>query len=115
MKQLVLLYWGCVFLMYLSEVYHPVDVQIEGEQTGKYHFLRRRSDIFMVIVIAWLTCFSFLRTSYNDTANYIHFFCPCHSKENDYYFHRLLYLHELELGRPLQQRKLYQEVLPVLH
>ena len=71
MKQLVLLYWGCVFLMYLSEVYHPVDVQIEGEQTGKYHFLRRRSDLFMVIVIAWMTCFSFLRTSYNDTANYI--------------------------------------------
>lgn len=71
MKQLVLLYWGCVFLMYLSEVYHPVDVQIEGEQTGKYHFLRRRSDLFMVIVIAWMTCFSFLRTSYNDTENYI--------------------------------------------
>lgn len=74
MKQLVLLYWGCVFLMYLSEVYHPVDVQIEGEQTGKYHFLRRRSDLFMVIVIAWMTCFSFLRTSYNDTSTYIHFF-----------------------------------------
>ena len=33
MRQLVLLYWGCVFLMYLSEVYHPVDVQIEGKQT----------------------------------------------------------------------------------
>lgn len=71
MKQLVLLYWGCVFLMYLSEVYHPVDVQIEGKQTGKYHFLRRRSDIFMVIVIAWMTCLSFLRTSYNDTETYI--------------------------------------------
>ena len=74
MKQLVLLYWGCVFLMYLSEVYHPVDVQIEGKQTGKYHFMRRRSDVFMVIVIAWMTCFSFLRTSYNDTATYIKFF-----------------------------------------
>lgn len=74
MKQLVLLYWGCVFLMYLSEVYHPVDVQIEGEQTGKYHFMRRRSDIFMIIVIAWMTCFSFLRTSYNDTGNYIMYF-----------------------------------------
>lgn len=74
MKQLVLLYWGCVFLMYLSEVYHPVDVQIEGKQTGKYHFMRRRSDIFMVIVIAWMTCFSFLRTAYNDTGNYIYDF-----------------------------------------
>lgn len=74
MKQLVLLYWGCVFLMYLSEVYHPVDVQIEGKQTGKYHFMRRRSDIFMIIVIAWMTCFSFLRTAYNDTGNYIYDF-----------------------------------------
>lgn len=74
MKQLVLLYWGCVFLMYLSEVYHPVDVQIEGKQTGKYHFMRRRSDIFMVIVIVWMTCFSFLRTAYNDTGNYIYDF-----------------------------------------
>lgn len=74
MKQLVLLYWGCVFLMYLSEVYHPVDVQIEGKQTGKYHFMRRRSDIFMIIVIVWMTCFSFLRTAYNDTGNYIYDF-----------------------------------------
>ena len=74
MKQLVLLYWGCVFLMYLSEVYHPVDVQIEGKQTGKYHFMRRRSDIFLIVVIAWMTCFSFLRTAYNDTGNYIYDF-----------------------------------------
>lgn len=74
MKQLVLLYWGCVFLMYLSQVYHPVDVQIEGEQTGKYHFMRRRADAFMIVIIFWLTCFSFLRTSYNDTGNYIYMF-----------------------------------------
>ena len=79
MKQLVLLYWGCVFLMYLSEVYHPVDVQIEGKQTGKYHFMRRRSDIFMVIVIAWMTCFSFLRTDYNDTYTYRAFFADAQS------------------------------------
>lgn len=31
----------------------------------------RKADIFMVIVIAWMTCFSFLRTSYNDTLTYI--------------------------------------------
>lgn len=79
MKQLVLLYWGCVFLMYLSEVYHPVDVQIEGKQTGKYHFMRRRSDVFMVIVIAWMTCFSFLRTDYNDTYTYRAFFADAQS------------------------------------
>ena len=65
--------------MYLSQVYHPVDVQIEGEQTGKYHFMRRRSDIFMIIVIVWMTCFSFLRTSYNDTGNYINSFLNAES------------------------------------
>lgn len=74
MKQLVLLYWGCVFLVYLSQTYYPVETQLDGPQTGKRHFLLRRADIFMIIVIAWMTCFSFLRTSYNDTANYISMF-----------------------------------------
>lgn len=71
MKQLVLLYWGCVFLMYLSQTYYPVETQLDGPQTGKRHFMLRRADIFMIVVIAWMTCFSFLRTSYNDTINYI--------------------------------------------
>ena len=74
MKQLVLLYWGCVFLMYLSQAYYPTEVQLEGRQTGRRHFMLRHADIFMIIVIAWMTCFSFLRTSYNDTSNYIFFF-----------------------------------------
>ncbi len=74
MKQLVLLYWGCVFLMYLSQVYYPTASQLEGSQTGKRSFMWRKADIFMIIVIAWMTCFSFLRTSYNDTYNYIHAF-----------------------------------------
>lgn len=74
MKQLVLLYWGCVFLMYLSQTYHPVQTQLDGPQTGKRHFMLRRADIFMIVVIAWMTRFSFLRTSYNDTVNYITFF-----------------------------------------
>lgn len=67
MKGLILLYWGTVFLMYLSQVYHPVENRLDGPQTGRRHFLLRRSDIFMIIVIAWMTCFSFLRTSYNDS------------------------------------------------
>ena len=71
MKQLVLLYWGCVFLMYLSQTYYPVETQLDGPQTGKRHFMLRRADIFMIVVIAWMTCFSFLRESYNDTASYI--------------------------------------------
>lgn len=71
MKQLVLLYWGCTFLMYLSQTYYPVETQLDGRQTGKRHFMLRRADVFMIIVIAWMTCFSFLRTSYNDTGTYI--------------------------------------------
>ena len=67
MKQLVLLYWGCAFLMYLSQTYYPIDTHLEGQQTGKRHFLLRHSDIFVTVIIAWMTCFSFLRTSYNDT------------------------------------------------
>ena len=74
MKGLILLYWGTVFLMYLSQIYYPVEAQLVGHQIGKRHFLLRRADIFMIIVIAWMTCFSFLRTSYNDTGNYIMYF-----------------------------------------
>lgn len=74
MKQLVLLYWGCAFLMYLSQTYYPVETQLDGPQTGKRHFMLRRADIFMVIIIMWMTCFSFLRTAYNDTGNYLYDF-----------------------------------------
>lgn len=74
MRQLVLLYWGCVFLMYLSQTYYPVETQLDGRQTGKRHFMLRRSDVFMIATILWLASFSFLRTSYNDTYNYIYAF-----------------------------------------
>ena len=67
MRQLVLLYWGCVFLMYLSQVYYPSEVQLDSRQISKRHFMLRRADIFIIIVIAWITCFSFLRTNYNDS------------------------------------------------
>lgn len=60
--------------MYLSHVYYPVDAQRDGCIIRKRHFLLRRADIFMIIVIAWMTCFSFLRTSYNDTGTYIYSF-----------------------------------------
>lgn len=66
MKGLILLYWGTVFLMYLSQIYYPVEAQLDGRQTGMRHFLLRRADIFMAFIIVWMTCFSFLRTSYND-------------------------------------------------
>lgn len=79
MKQLVFLYWGCVFLMYLSQTYRPVEIQLDSPQTGEHHFMLRRADIFMIIVIAWMTCFSFLRTNYNDTLNYIFAFTNAQS------------------------------------
>ena len=62
MRQLILLYWGCIFLMYLSQVYYPVSELPEGSQIGKRHFMLRRADIFMIAAIVWMTCFSFLRT-----------------------------------------------------
>lgn len=74
MKQLVLLYWGCVFLLYLSQIYCPVDIQISERRIGKHHFILHHMDIFMVFSTIWMTCFSFLRTSYNDTKNYIDLF-----------------------------------------
>lgn len=72
MRQLILLYWGCVFLMYLSQVYYPTSAQLDGPQTARRHFMLRKADIFMIVVIVWMTCFSFLRTGYNDTWNYIY-------------------------------------------
>ena len=67
MKGLILLYWGTVFLMYLSQTYYPFETQLDGRQTGKRHFMLRRSDVFMIVTVFWLTCFSFLRESYNDS------------------------------------------------
>ena len=74
MKQLVLLYWGCVFLMYPSQTYYHVETQLDGRQTGKCHFMLRRADVFMIATILWLASFSFLRTAYNDTYNYFYAF-----------------------------------------
>ena len=74
MLKLILLYFGTVFLMYLSQVYYPVKYRFNGRQLGKQSFMWRKADIFMAIVVAWMTCFSFLRTDYNDTAAYINSF-----------------------------------------
>ena len=71
MQKLILLYWGTVFLMYLSQTYHPVKNQLQERQSGRHHFMWKKSDIFMIIVIFWLSAFSFLRESYNDTYTYI--------------------------------------------
>lgn len=73
MKKLILLYWGTVLLMYLSQqiFYKDAVPRSLGEHTGEKHFLKVKSDILVCMVILWMTCFSFLRTAYNDTGAYI--------------------------------------------
>lgn len=72
MRDLLLLYWGTAFLMYLSQLYYPADSELR--QYGPTTLLHPRADLFMKLVIAWMTCFSFLRTEYNDTTAYINMF-----------------------------------------
>lgn len=69
MKQLVILYWGCILLMYLSRVYYPAGDEANISRGG--NFMLDRPDFFLMIIIGWLAAFMFLRTSYNDTGNYI--------------------------------------------
>ncbi len=69
MGKLILLYFGTIILAYLSQVYYPVRVDIPADR----HFMWRGRDVFCLAIIVWMTCFSFLRTSYNDTTNYIFF------------------------------------------
>ena len=73
MQKLILLYWGTVLLLYLSQIYYPTRKQLQHSMRSSGHFICHKTDIFMLITIFWLTCFSFLRVSYNDTANYIFF------------------------------------------
>ena len=73
MIKLIVLYWGCIFMMYLSQMLFPTETQLQGHVSGKGHFLSKRSDVFVVAITIWLICFMFLRTRYNDTGNYIFF------------------------------------------
>ena len=74
MEKLLLLYLGCVFLMYLSQLYYPVKYHLQGRQGSRANLWLEKSDIFMAVAIFWISAFSFLRTSYNDTEAYIHMF-----------------------------------------
>lgn len=70
----MLLYWGTFILMLLSHRYYPVKHHGDGHRLSKKHFMWQTSDLFMILTITWMTCFSFLRTSYNDTLTYrMHF------------------------------------------
>lgn len=69
MKSLLALYFGTILLAYLSQKYHPVRETLH--MRGSRHFFFARTDVFVVIIIFWLSALSFLRTGYNDTGNYI--------------------------------------------
>lgn len=71
MGKLILLYFGTIFLAYLSQRYYPVK---ESPVYEERHFMRDKTDIFCVAIIVWMTLFNGLKISYNDTGNYIHFF-----------------------------------------
>lgn len=72
MKELVFLYIGTIVLAYLSQIYYPAENQfVIGSPR---HFMRRHVDLFTIAIIIWMTLFSGLRTSYNDTVNYIQYF-----------------------------------------
>ena len=51
MKNLILLYWGCVCLLYLSQVFYLVATQLQRSQNSRHHFMRKKSDIFVAIAI----------------------------------------------------------------
>lgn len=69
MKQLIILYWGCVGLMGLSQMYFPRGDGERIRQRGAHG--RGTWDIFTVLMVFWMSAFMFLRTRYNDTGNYI--------------------------------------------
>ena len=77
MQKLMLLYWGTFLLMKLSHLYYPVEHHGDGHRLKQKNFMWQKSDIFMILTITWMTCFSFLRTRYNDTENYIFSFKNC--------------------------------------
>ena len=71
MGKLILLYFGTIFLAFLSQKYNPVNAdEIDNEQ----HFLKRKMDVFVFAIILWLTFFNGLKTAYNDTGSYIRIF-----------------------------------------
>ena len=76
MLKLMLLCLGTTVLLHLSERYDPMRY---GGWSEHRQYMRRPMDVCMLIVVIWMTCFSFLRTSYNDTGNYIRAFTSAQS------------------------------------
>ncbi len=69
MLKLLLLYWGTTLLMYLSHRTNPSHPR-RLPSSLRYP----KADLFVLLAIAWMTCFCFLRTNYNDTAAYVNGF-----------------------------------------
>lgn len=53
MKQLILLYWGCVFLMYLSQAYYPSRALAGVSGNKEAPVQLQRMDLFMILAIVW--------------------------------------------------------------
>ncbi len=64
MLKLIALFIGTALLMFCSQLYFPADRQLRAGG-------RVRTDVFLVLAFLGITCFYFLRTSYNDTTAYI--------------------------------------------
>ncbi len=66
MQQLILLLGGTVILAALSQNYYPHRIFRWDDK----HFLKQRTDVFLLAIIIWIAFFVGLRTEYNDTYAY---------------------------------------------
>lgn len=82
MLNLALLCIGAAVLLWLSDKVYPRENALS--RGNLRHFMRRRSDGFMLAAIIWMTCFAFLRTHYNDTDAYINGFTDARSVAEEF-------------------------------
>ena len=72
MTSLITIFFGTVLLGYLSNRYYPPNDKLPSGRS--LHFMRDKTDFFLLIIIIWFSLFNGLKTSYNDTVHYIEFF-----------------------------------------
>ena len=82
MINLIVLFVVVPFLMYFSKCLNPIENQLS--QKGELTYRNIRMDTYLWLAIILLTCFSFLRTAYNDTENYIWMFLTSPSLKEGY-------------------------------
>lgn len=71
MKSLIFLFFFVAVLAELSQLIFPIGNLANRENK---HFICDRTDIFLIMIIIFASSFTFLRNSYNDTANYLYDF-----------------------------------------